>query len=47
MEIVLIVVFFGLLCWALCAVTPRDPKEDEEQAEYLQERKRNGRGKQR
>ena len=37
MEIVLIVVFFGLLCWALCAVTPRDQKEDEEQEKYLKE----------
>lgn len=40
MEIVLIVVFFGLLCWALCAVTPRDQKEDEEQERYMEEQKR-------
>ena len=27
MEIVLIVVFFGLLCWSLCAVTPTGQRQ--------------------
>lgn len=37
MEIVMIAVFFSLLCWTLCAVSPRDEKEDEEQERYLKD----------
>lgn len=30
----------GLICWALCKATPKDPREDEEQIKYLEEWRR-------